>query len=73
MSRVQTLSRREEYVLVEIADGMNSQEIADELFLSVETVKSHVTSMMVKVRARNRPHAVALAYHSGLLKPVVAA
>lgn len=54
-------------MLFALADGLTNQEIGDDLFISVDTVKSHVKSMLVKVGARNRTHAVALAYHRGLL------
>lgn len=61
------LTSREEEVLFAIADGRLNKEIAAELVVSVETVKSHVCSLYAKLGARNRAHAVALAYHRGIL------
>jgi DNA-binding NarL/FixJ family response regulator len=67
------LTTREELVLVMFADGMTSSDIAAELYLSVETVRSHAGALLGKLGAKNRAHAVALGYHRGLLRPMVAA
>lgn len=64
---VPELTSREEEILFAVADGRSNNEIADELVVSVETVKSHVCSLYAKLGARNRAHAVALAYHRGIL------
>jgi DNA-binding NarL/FixJ family response regulator len=61
-------SERELAVLALIADGFNNQEIADRLFVSEETVKTHVRHVMNKLTARNRTHAVALAIRAGLIE-----
>jgi DNA-binding NarL/FixJ family response regulator len=63
------LTSREEEILFAIADGRSNAEIAGELFLSIETVKCHVQHLLIRLGARNRTHAVALAYHRGLLVP----
>lgn len=63
------LTSREEQVLFAIADGMQDAEIGAELFLSRETIRTYVNSLLRKLGARNRTHAVALAYHHGILVP----
>lgn len=62
-----SLSRREYEVLHLIADGLENQAVASELYVSVETVRTHVKNILRKLRARDRTHAVSLAYQSGLL------
>ncbi|MBB4969432.1 response regulator transcription factor [Saccharothrix violaceirubra] len=62
-----SLSRREYEVLQLIADGLENQAVATELYVSVETVRTHVKNILRKLRARDRTHAVSLAYQSGLL------
>lgn len=61
------LSRREYEVLQLIADGLENQAVANELYVSVETVRTHVKNILRKLRARDRTHAVSLAYQAGLL------
>ncbi|WP_433408686.1 response regulator transcription factor [Saccharomonospora azurea] len=61
------LSRREYQVLQLIAEGMENSAVADTLFLSVETVRTHVKSILRKLSARDRTHAVTKAFRSGLL------
>jgi len=63
----QPLSRREHQVLQLIADGLENQAIADLLFVSVETVRTHVKSILRKLSSRDRTHAVAVAFRSGVL------
>ena len=48
------LTEREEEVLAHIAHGLTNAEIADELHVSLSTVKTHVTSLMTKLDVRNR-------------------
>ncbi len=62
-----TLSRREEDVLRLIARGCSNAEIASELYISLETVKTHVTRMLTKLGVRDRVQAVVRAYESGFL------
>lgn len=64
---IQPLSRREFQVLQLIADGLENQAIAKILFVSVETVRTHVKSILRKLSARDRTHAVAVAFRSGVL------
>jgi DNA-binding NarL/FixJ family response regulator len=63
----QPLSRREHQVLQLIADGLENQAIADLLFVSVETVRTHVKSILRKLSSRDRTHAVAVAFRCGVL------
>jgi DNA-binding NarL/FixJ family response regulator len=65
----QPLSRREYQVLQLISDGMDNQAIAKALFVSVETVRTHVKSILRKLHARDRAHAIAIAFRLGLLVP----
>ncbi len=62
------LSRREFQVMQLIAEGMENAAIAKVLFLSVETVRTHVKSILRKLSARDRTHAVTIAFRSGLLQ-----
>ena len=52
------ISQREYEVLVEIAAGKSNKEIADALFVSESTIKTHVSSLLSKLNARRRTHAV---------------
>jgi DNA-binding NarL/FixJ family response regulator len=63
----QPLSQREHQVLKLIADGLENQAIANVLFVSVETVRTHVKSILRKLASRDRTHAVAVAFRSGVL------
>lgn len=63
----QPLSRREFQVLQLIADGLENQAIAKILYVSVETVRTHVKSILRKLSARDRTHAVAVAFRAGVL------
>jgi DNA-binding NarL/FixJ family response regulator len=65
----QPLSRREHQVLALISDGLENQAIATALFVSVETVRTHVKSILRKLHARDRAHAIAIAFHLGVLAP----
>jgi DNA-binding NarL/FixJ family response regulator len=61
------LTRREFEVLQLIADGLENRAIASALFVSVETVRTHIKGMLRKLGARDRAHAVAISYRIGLL------
>ncbi|HEX7082481.1 MAG TPA: LuxR C-terminal-related transcriptional regulator [Gaiellaceae bacterium] len=58
---------REVEVLQLVADGLVNREIGDRLFLSEETVKSHVRHLLAKLQARSRAHAVAVGFRRGLI------
>lgn len=61
------LSEREIEVLRLMARGLSNDEIASELYVSRETVKSHVGSVYRKLAVRDRTQAVIVAYESGLV------
>ena len=58
---------RETQVLQLISDGLVNREIGERLFLSEETVKSHVRHILAKLQARSRAHAVAVGFRRGLI------
>lgn len=60
-------SAREIEVLQLVADGLVNREIGQRLFLSEETVKSHVRHLLAKLQARSRAHAVAVGFRRGLI------
>lgn len=62
-----SLTDREREVLIEIAHGLSNQEIADKLFISLPTVKTHVAHLLAKINARDRVQAVVFAYETGLV------
>lgn len=61
------LTDREREVLIEIAHGLSNQEIADKLFISLPTVKTHVAHILSKINARDRVQAVVFAYENHLV------
>jgi DNA-binding NarL/FixJ family response regulator len=63
------LTERELDVFRLLVRGMSNTEIANELFLSDTTVKTHVTHVLRKLGVRDRVHAVVLAYETGFLTP----
>ncbi len=58
---------REIEVLQLISEGLVNREIGNRLFLSEETVKSHVRHLLAKLQARSRAHAVAVGFRRGLI------
>lgn len=59
------LTDREEEVLITVARGRTNGEIAEELFISLSTVKTHIASLMMKLETRNRVELAIWAYETG--------
>jgi DNA-binding NarL/FixJ family response regulator len=68
-ARLDQLTDREREVLVLVGNGMNNTEIADALYVSVATTKTHVSRIMAKLDARDRAQLVVIAYETGLVTP----
>jgi DNA-binding NarL/FixJ family response regulator len=66
---LEPLSEREEEVLRAVARGRTNAELADELFISLSTVKSHLASLQTKLGARNRVELAAWAWETGRMHP----
>ena len=64
---IDPLSEREEEVLVVVARGRTNAEIAQDLSISLSTVKTHLASLMTKLGARNRVELAMWAYETGRL------
>ncbi len=64
---LEDLTEREREVMVALAHGLSNAEIAESLFMSVATVKSHVSHILTKTATRDRTQLVVLAYQSGLV------
>jgi len=65
--KVAHLTQREKEVMVEVARGLTNAEIAEALYISEQTVKTHVSNILTKLGLRDRAQIVIAAYESGLV------
>ena len=63
------LTDREQDVLALVARGLSNTEIATELFITLATVKTHVSLLLTKLAARDRAQLIVIAYESGFVTP----
>jgi DNA-binding NarL/FixJ family response regulator len=63
------LTGREQDVLALVARGLSNTEIAAELFITLATVKTHVSRLLTKLTARDRAQLIVIAYESGFVTP----
>ena len=66
--RLVDLTSRELEILVLLANGLSNAEISDRLFVSITTVKTHVSRVLTKLDLRDRVHAVVFAYENGIVR-----
>ena len=66
---LEQVTEREREVLALVGEGLNNAEIAQRLFITPLTAKTHVSRIMTKLMVRDRSQLVVLAYESGLVKP----
>lgn len=62
------LTEREMEVLLLVAQGKTNQEIAEELYIALKTVKTHVSNILAKLEVQDRTQAAVYAFHNGLVK-----
>ncbi len=67
--RLEQLTGREREVLTAVAKGLSNAELAEELFMSHATAKTHVSHLLTKFTARDRAQLVVIAYETGLITP----
>ncbi|MCP4968916.1 MAG: response regulator transcription factor [bacterium] len=65
--RIQPLTDREQEVLMHLGRGLSNLEMSEQLFITENTVKTHIKRVLSKIEARDRVHAVVIAYESGLM------
>jgi DNA-binding NarL/FixJ family response regulator len=64
-----SLTEREQEVLAAVARGLSNAEVAEELYMSHATAKTHVSRVLSKLQARDRAQLVVIAYESGVVSP----
>ena len=62
------LTNREKEILLLISEGKSNQEIADELFITLKTVKTHVSNILSKLDVDDRTQAAIYAFKHGIVK-----
>jgi DNA-binding NarL/FixJ family response regulator len=65
---IEPLTSREEEILIPVARGWTNHEIADDMHISISTVKTHIASLMRKLNARNRVEIAMWAYETGRVR-----
>ncbi len=68
-SRLDSITAREREIVALVAQALSNDEIAERLFLSPATVKTHVNRAMTKLDVRDRAQLVVLAYEAGVVRP----
>lgn len=63
------LSKREREIMDLLAQGLTGEQVAEHLFLSPETIKTHIRNAMSKLEANTRVHAIAIALRDGFISP----
>jgi DNA-binding NarL/FixJ family response regulator len=63
------VTQREREVMALVASGLGNDEIAQQLYMSPATVRTHVSRAMTKLGARDRAQLVVIAYETGLVRP----
>lgn len=66
-ARLEVLTPREHEILVAIGEGLTNDELAARFFLSISTVKTHISRLLQKLDARDRVQLVIIAYEAGLV------
>jgi len=67
--RTAGLTARERAVLTGLAEGKHTEEVAELLHVSPHTIRSRMKSVLRKLSARNRQHAIAIAVREGAIQP----
>jgi len=67
---VESLTRREREIVALVGEGLTNRELADRLYISEATVRTHLTSIFLKLGVTNRLKLVVYAYRHGLADPL---
>ncbi|WP_067820597.1 response regulator transcription factor [Nocardia inohanensis] len=69
VAELSELTDREREVMALVAEGLTNAEIAERLYMSPATARTHVSRILLKLNARDRTQLVVMAYESGLVRP----